>query len=124
MQDTIKKIPEPEWAVYRRNLAQLVETKDILNMNFCQRLSKVMEIVYLCEELRAMETGEWGRLDAAIRVTAAMAEVTGPEDEEVPDEVGAWIEAKVQDMGWLRKIFDIRGKFSAGADKDVAMEGS
>jgi hypothetical protein len=124
MQDTVSKIPESEWAVYRRNLTQLVEGKAILSMNFCQRLSKVMEIVYLCEELQAMETGDWSRLDAAIRVTAAMAEVTGPEDEEVPDLVEAWVEAKVQDISWLKKTVNIRDKFAAEADKDVTMERS
>lgn len=71
-----------------------------------------------------METGDWSRLDAAIRVTAAMAEVTGPEDEEVPDLVEAWVEAKVQDISWLKKTVNIRDKFAAEADKDVTMERS
>ncbi len=122
LKSTVLKIPETRWLVYRKQLIHMVEDKPVARMDFEQRLWAVMDVVYLSEELEALETGNWERLEAAIRITAAMAEVTGPEHEEVPDRVEMWVGSKFKDIAWLKKIAVIRERHTDEVDVDIAME--
>lgn len=122
MECNIVKIPGPRWLMYREQLMHMVEDKPIATMDFEQRLWAVMDIVYLPEELDALETGNWERLEAAIRTTAAMAEVIGPEDEVVPDKVETWAQSKCKDIAWLKKVAVIRSRYVHDVDTDMAME--
>jgi hypothetical protein len=71
-------------------------------MTLQQRLRRISKICLLPEEDEAMVTNDWERIRSVVLICAFLAEVTGPEEEEVdPRVLNRWIRAKLLDLDYL-----------------------
>ncbi|KAJ2958908.1 hypothetical protein NQ176_g11152 [Zarea fungicola] len=83
----------------------------LANMDYRQRLEKIKEIVFLPEELELLRYGNNERIRCAIRVCAAVTEITGRDDEIVPEEMAAWVDVQLKDVAWKTKVTSVWHKY-------------
>ncbi|KAM0252149.1 hypothetical protein ACHAQJ_007846 [Trichoderma viride] len=115
-------IPPANWVTYKKKLIKFSESELILNMTFAQRLYKVMDIMYLPEEMDAIPKEEFERLHSVARICATAAQAMGQDDEVTDALAEKWISAKVQDLAFLEKMFcSVRGIFKASAPEQTEM---
>lgn len=118
----LSAIPASNWASYKKKLINFCESEHIINMEFPQRLLKVMEIIYLPEELEAIPREEFDRMRSVARVCAAAAQAMGPDGENSNGLAEKWISAKVQDLEFLKKMFgSMRNTFRASGFEHTRM---
>ncbi|KAM3513766.1 hypothetical protein MY11210_002579 [Beauveria gryllotalpidicola] len=98
------QIPGRAWRAYKSKLLRLCASPGVHNMDFRQRLEKVKEVVYLPEEAELLRRGDAGRMGCAVRVCATVTEILGPEEEQAPEEMSAWVAAQLQDVAWKAKV--------------------
>ncbi|KAM0740614.1 hypothetical protein ACQRIT_005798 [Beauveria bassiana] len=97
-------IPAGAWRTYKSKLVRLCKSPGVHNMDFRQRLDMVKEVVYLPEEVELLRRGNAERMGCAVRVCATVTEILGPEEEQVPEEMPAWVAAQLQEVAWKAKI--------------------
>ncbi|KAL7946499.1 hypothetical protein V8C42DRAFT_320820 [Trichoderma barbatum] len=118
----LSAIPASNWASYKKKLIKFCESEIILNMTFAQRLYKVMEVIYLPEELEAIPKEEFDRMHSVARVCATAAQAMGSEGEVTDALAEKWISAKVRDIEFLKKMFcSMRGTFKASGSEQTEM---
>ncbi|KAK4067465.1 uncharacterized protein Triagg1_7645 [Trichoderma aggressivum f. europaeum] len=118
----LSAIPASNWASYKKKLIRFCESETIINMEFPQRLLKVMDIVYLPEELEAIPREEFGRMQSVARVCATAAQAMGPDGENTDGLAEKWVSAKVQDLEFLKKMFgSMRNTFRASGFEHTRM---
>lgn len=112
----LAQLPAHVWQGYKAALLRLCAASSsasssgsgnavqFLNMDYRQRLLKVKEVVYLPEEIELLHGGDAQRIECAIRVCATVTEITGRDEEIVPEEMAAWVEAELKDMAWKVKV--------------------
>ncbi|KAM3427608.1 hypothetical protein MY4824_009330 [Beauveria thailandica] len=98
------QIPGRTWRTYKSKLLRLCASPGVHNMDFRQRLEKVKEVVYLPEEVVLLRCGNAERMGCAVRVCATVTEILGPEEEQVPEEMPAWVAAQLQEVSWKAKV--------------------
>ncbi|KAM3501174.1 hypothetical protein MY10362_005771 [Beauveria mimosiformis] len=98
------QIPCRAWRIYKSKLLRLCASPGVHNMDFRQRLEKVKEVVYLPEEAELLRRGNAERMGCAVRVCATVTEILGPEEEQVPEEMPAWVAAQLQEVAWKAKV--------------------
>lgn len=77
----------------------------IHNMDYEQRLLRIVAIVYLEEELDAVARNEWTRLEQIAGLCSIIAEAIGPDDEIVDEQTkNRWIAARKMDIACLKKL--------------------
>lgn len=109
--DMLAKIPKRTWAGYKQRLLRLCAHPALANMDYRQRLEKIKEIVFLPEEMELLRYGNNERIGCAIRVCAAVTEITGRDDEIVPEEMAAWVDVQLQDVAWKSKVTSVWRKY-------------
>ncbi|KAL7924262.1 hypothetical protein ACQKWADRAFT_287824 [Trichoderma austrokoningii] len=119
----LSAIPPAKWTAYKKKLIKFSESEPIVGMTFPQRLYKVVDIVYLPEELDAIPKEEFERMRSVARICAAAAQAMGPEDGEGEEALAEkWISAKMQDLEFLRKMFrSMRGIYKVSAPERTEM---
>lgn len=118
----LSAIPPANWAAYKKKLIKFAESEPITNMTFPQRLYKVVDIIYLPEEMDAIPKEEFGRMHSVARICAAAAQAMGPDSESVEVLAEKWVSAKVQDLYFLKKIFrSVRGIYKASVPEQTEM---
>ncbi|KAL7913224.1 hypothetical protein GGI35DRAFT_442369 [Trichoderma velutinum] len=118
----LSAIPASNWASYKKKLIKFCESEQIINMEFPQRLYKVMEIIYLPEELEAIPKEEFARMHSVARVCATAAQAMGPDGEVTDGLAEKWIGAKVRDLDFLKKMFgSMRNTFKASGFEQTKM---
>ncbi|EJP67332.1 uncharacterized protein BBA_03906 [Beauveria bassiana ARSEF 2860] len=100
----LSQIPARTWRTYKLKLLRLCKSPAVHNMDFRQRLDMVKEVVYLPEEVELLRRGNAERMGWAVRVCATVTEILGPEEEQVPEEMPAWVAAQLQEVAWKAKI--------------------
>ncbi|KAM3523192.1 hypothetical protein NHJ13051_005239 [Beauveria bassiana] len=100
----LSQIPARAWRTYKSKLLRLCKSPSVHNMDFRQRLDMVKEVVYLPEEVELLRRGNAERMGCAVRVCATVTEILGPEGEQVPEEMPAWVAAQLQEVAWKAKI--------------------
>lgn len=92
-------------ATYLAGLKKFCNSTAIHNMDYEQRLLKIVGIVYLEEELDAVARNEWTRLEQIAGLCSIIAEAIGPEDEIVDEQTkNRWISARKMDIASLKKL--------------------
>jgi hypothetical protein len=118
----LSAIPPAKWATYKRKLLKFCESEPILTMTFAQRLYKVVDIIYLPEEMDAIPKEEFERMHSVARICAAAAQALGLEGESEDALAEKWISAKAQDLEFLKKMFrSMRGIYKASAPERTEM---
>lgn len=118
----LSAIPPANWAAYKKKLVKFSESEPIINMTFPQRLYKVVDIVYLPEEMDAIPKEEFERMHSVARICATAAQAMGPDGESAEALAEKWISAKVQDLAFLKKMFSsMRGVYKASSPKRTEM---
>ncbi|UKZ80947.1 hypothetical protein TrVFT333_008712 [Trichoderma virens FT-333] len=118
----LSAIPATNWASYKKKLIIFCESELIINMEFPQRLYKVMEIIYLPEELEAIPKEEFERMRSVARVCATVAQAMGPDGEVTDALAEKWISAKVRDLEFLKKMFhSMRNTFKSSGFEQTEM---
>ncbi|KAL7895237.1 hypothetical protein HDV64DRAFT_287527 [Trichoderma sp. TUCIM 5745] len=118
----LSAIPAAKWTIYRKKLLRFCESESILAMTFAQRLYKVVDIIYLPEEMDAIPQEDFERMHSVARICVAAAQALGPESESEEILAEKWISAKAQDLEFLRKMFrSMRGIFKASAPERTEM---
>lgn len=98
------RLPPPSWEQYKKRLLKLWSQSRFYQKTFEQRLAQVMDVVYLPEELIAFSSGKWDRLESVLNLSVALAETLGSETEILPDVGRKWVEGKLKDIEWLKKM--------------------
>ncbi|PTB42922.1 uncharacterized protein TrAFT101_001495 [Trichoderma asperellum] len=115
-------IPPANWTAYKKKLIKFSESEPVLNMNFPQRLYKVVDIIYLPEEMDAIPKEEFERMHSVARICAAAAQAMGPDGESVEALAEKWVSAKMQDLKFLKKMFrSMRGICKASTPERTEM---
>ncbi|KAG5928354.1 hypothetical protein E4U42_000800 [Claviceps africana] len=105
MPDRLAAVDPDRWTGYLAALRRLCRSPAIHDMDYEQRLLRVVAIVYLAEEVDAVARGEWARLEKVLGLCSVIAEAIGPEDEVVDDErKNRWILARRMDLASLRTL--------------------
>lgn len=118
----LSAIPTAKWTTYKKKLLKFCESESILTMTFAQRLYKVVNIIYLPEELDAIPKEDFERMHSVARICAAAAQALGPESESEEALAEKWISAKGQDLEFLKKMFrSMRGIFKVSAPERTEM---
>ncbi|KAM0463994.1 hypothetical protein ACHAO4_000719 [Trichoderma viride] len=118
----LSAIPPANWTTYKRKLLKFCESELILTMTFPERLYKVVDIIYLPEEMDAIPKEEFERLHSVARICVAAAQALGPESESEEALAEKWISAKAQDLEFLKKMFrSMRGIYKASAPERTEM---
>ncbi|KAL7932728.1 hypothetical protein V8C35DRAFT_281498 [Trichoderma chlorosporum] len=118
----LSAIPATNWASYKKKLIKFCESEAITNMEFPQRLYKIMDIIYLPEELEAIPREEFDRMHKVARVCATAAQATGPDGEVIDGLAEKWINAKARDLEFLKKMFSsMRNTFKASGFEQTEM---
>lgn len=118
----LSAIPPAKWTTYKRKLLKFCESEPILTMTFAQRLYKVVDIIYLPEEMDAIPKEDFKRMHSVARICAAAAQALGPEHESEEALAEKWISAKAQDLEFLKKMFrSMRGIYKASAPERTEM---
>lgn len=107
----LSMIPVSAWETYKKKLLKFTASEQIVTLDFEQRLGKVMNILYLPEELESVATGEWDRLYAVARVCAVITEAIGAEYEVAPEMADKWLGSKTRDITWLKKTLGAKERF-------------
>ncbi|KZZ96675.1 hypothetical protein AAL_03904 [Moelleriella libera RCEF 2490] len=109
----VAKVNPDHWPTYLAELKKFCTRAMFHNMNYDQRLRKIIGIVFVPEELEAVAKEEWERLEEIVGLCSVIAEAVGPDDEEVDEaRKNRWIAAKKTDIAALKKLL--------GAAKRVA----
>ncbi|KAH6610585.1 glycoside hydrolase family 92 [Trichoderma cornu-damae] len=101
----LSAIPAANWTTYKKKLVKFCDSGLILNMTFPQRLYKVMDAIYLPEELEAIPREDFERMRSVARICVTAAQAMGPEGEDTDALAEKWICAKAQDLEFLEKTF-------------------
>ncbi|KAG6023149.1 hypothetical protein E4U19_004535 [Claviceps sp. Clav32 group G5] len=105
MPDRMEALSPAKKARYMAQLNQLCCSSLLPSMDYEQRLSKIIDIVYLEEEIDAAARNEWSRLEQVLGLCSMIAEAIGPPDEVVEEEEkNRWILAKKMDIASLKKL--------------------
>lgn len=106
--EIISCIDPGHWKDYLEKLKKFCNQPKILSMTYHQRLMRVVEIVYLPEELIAFARSDWEGLNEVMILCSMIAQVLGPEDEALDEaERDQWITEKKRDTAWVRKLMEI-----------------
>lgn len=100
-------ISERLWSRYSRKLSKLCEEPGFLEMDYMQRLERVMDIFYLPEEAKAFGDCDWCRMELAVPICVAITEMMGDDADSEKEEGKAWAEGKLEDIRWLKKISQV-----------------
>lgn len=118
----LSAIPPANWTAYKKKLIKFSESEPILDMTFPQRLYKVVDIIYLPEEMDAIPKEEFERMHSVARICVAAAQAMGSESESAEALAEKWISAKAQDLDFLKKMFrSMRGIYKASAPERTEM---
>ncbi|KAL6902690.1 hypothetical protein GGI43DRAFT_402535 [Trichoderma evansii] len=118
----LSAIPPANWAAYKKKLFKFCESEPIVNMTFPQRLYKVVDIVYLPEEIDAIPKEEFERMHSVARICATAAQAMGPDGEDAEALAEKWISVKVKDLDFLKKIFrSVKGVYKASSPERTEM---
>ncbi|KAF7562738.1 hypothetical protein G7046_g1400 [Stylonectria norvegica] len=86
-------------------VAHLCTSDQIDTMAFPDRLRRITRVCYLPEEEQAVVSGDWGRVEAAVRICALLAEMVGPAHENLDHGVvDGWVMGKLRDIAWLQSF--------------------
>lgn len=118
----LSAVPQAKWTTYKKKLLKFCESEAILTMTFAQRLYKVVDIIYLPEEMDAIPNEDFERMHSVARICVAAAQALGPESESEEALAEKWISAKAQDLEFLKKMFrSMRGIYKASAPERTEM---
>ena len=112
--ERIACIDPANWAFYSAQLKDLCCSPAYAQMDYHQRLTKVVDFVYMPEELFVAAKSDWERLQDVAVLCSLIAEITGPETEVVPDEIkNQWIAAKKEDIAFLNRLMGAKSRIEA-----------
>lgn len=106
-QKDIEMLPYDAWNRYWDEIQKLSMTCEWQGMDFGQRLCRVRDIMYLEEEEEALVHGNFERLKAVISLCADIAELLGPENEDVRSASLGWKSNRLKDICWLQRNLNI-----------------
>ncbi|KAJ6788356.1 hypothetical protein PWT90_07296 [Aphanocladium album] len=104
-------VPAEAWRTYKGKLLRWCRGTSIHGMDYRQRLEKVREILYVPEEMEMVRRGDEKRIECVIRMCAAVTEITGPDDEIVPEEMNQWVAVQIKDLAWKVKVTSVWRKY-------------
>ncbi|KAG5970913.1 hypothetical protein E4U56_007192 [Claviceps arundinis] len=105
MPDRMKALSPSKKASYMAQLSKLCCSSLLPSMDYEQRLSKIIGILYIEEEIDAAARNEWSRLEQVLGLCSMIAEAIGPPDEVVEEEVkNRSILARKMDIASLKKL--------------------
>lgn len=105
--NSFSHISEKLWTRYNRKLSKFCQEPGFLEMDYMQRLERVMDIFYLPEEEMAFGDCDWRRMELAVSICVAITEMMGDDAESEEEEGKAWAEGKLEDIRWLKKISNV-----------------
>lgn len=106
-QNDIEMLPNETWNRYWGEIQKISMTCEWQGMAFGQRLNRVRAIMYLEEEEEALVHGDFERLKAVINLCGDIAELLGPEKEEVEQASAEWKLNRLKDIHWLQRNLKI-----------------
>ncbi|KAG6096005.1 hypothetical protein E4U31_005620 [Claviceps sp. LM219 group G6] len=105
MPDRMEALSPSKRASYMAQLNKLCCSSLLPSMDYEQRLSKIIGILYIEEEIDAAARNEWSRLEQVLGLCSMIAEAIGPPDEVVEEEVkNRSILARKMDIASLKKL--------------------
>ncbi|KAG5934526.1 hypothetical protein E4U60_003801 [Claviceps pazoutovae] len=105
MPDRMEALSPAKKESYMAQLNKLCCSNLLPSMDYEQRLSKIIGILYIEEEIDAAARNEWSRLEQVLGLCSMIAESIGPPDEVVEEEMkNRLILARKMDIASLKKL--------------------
>ncbi|KAK2594055.1 hypothetical protein QQS21_008240 [Conoideocrella luteorostrata] len=112
--DQIASVDPNRWPSHVEKLKRFCNSAAIHNMGFEQRLMKIIDIIFLHEDIDAVANREWDRLERIAGLCSIIAEIIGPDNEAVDDETkNRWIAAKKVDIASLKRVMGAKSRVAA-----------
>jgi hypothetical protein len=106
-------IPADTWAEYEKKLVDYAK-RGYFESAWAERHERIGKVIYLREEEAAIESDNWDRLRAAVRIWVMLTDTTAPLQESLkPNESDKWLVKRLGDIAFLERMFACKKRMKA-----------